>query len=31
MDDVKSETEEALAMADSILSFVIRFLPDDFQ
>lgn len=31
MDDVKSEAEEALAMADLILSFVVRLLPDDFQ
>jgi HEPN domain-containing protein len=27
----KYEAEEALAMADSILNFVIRSLPDDFQ
>ena len=27
----RSEAEEDLAMADSILSFVVRFLPDDFQ
>ena len=27
----RSEAEEALAMAESVLSFVVRLLPDDFQ
>jgi HEPN domain-containing protein len=27
----KFEAEEALVMADSVLSFVVRLLPDDFQ